>query len=137
MLAVGVPAVLALVIVAGVVPTLRRPARRPLGVTVSVPGPPPVGAGTLLALRGIRRGAGVPILSAVGAIAVAVAVLVAVASGASTIRDVTSHPVRYGADFDAIVGMSTTATRTRRTCGRASPPTPDVVAAAGHARHRR
>ena len=94
-----------LVVAAGVCPTMRRAARAPLGVAVSVPGPPSIGAGMLLALRGIRRGAGVPILSAVGAIAVAVAVLVAVASGASTIRDVTAHPIRYGADFDAIVGM--------------------------------
>ena len=31
--------------------------------------------------------------------------LVAVAAGAVTIRDVTSHPARYGADFDAIVGF--------------------------------
>ena len=46
-----------------------------------------------------------PIVSAVGGIAVAVAVLVAVAAGASSIREVTSHPIRYGADFDAIVGM--------------------------------
>ena len=44
-----------------------------------------------------------PIVSAVAAIAVAVAVLVAVAAGASSIREVTSNPVRYGADFDAIV----------------------------------
>ena len=70
-----------------------------------MPGPPPIGAGVTMALRGVRRGAGVPILSAVGGIAVAVAVLVAVAAGAVTIRDVTSHPARYGADFDAIVGF--------------------------------
>ena len=44
-----------------------------------------------------------PIVSAVAGIAVAVAVLVAVAAGASSIREVTSNPVRFGADFDAIV----------------------------------
>ena len=101
-LAVGVPAVLALVIGAGAASARRQPAR-PRGVTVSVPGPPPVAAGTMLALRGVRGGAGVPIVSAVAGIAVAVAVLVAVAAGASSIREVTSNPVRFGADFDAIV----------------------------------
>ena len=44
-------------------------------------------------------------LSAVIGIAVAVAVLVVFAAGAVTIAEVTSNPIRYGADFDAIVGM--------------------------------
>ncbi len=130
-LAVGVPVVMALVVAAGVVPTLRRAPRRPLGVAVSVPGPPSIGAGTLLALRGIRRGAGVPILSAIGAIAVAVAVLVAVASGAATIRDVTAHPIRYGADFDAIVGIVDDSGERQEDLWAQVAAHPDVVAASG------
>ena len=130
-LAVGVPAVFAIVIAAGVLPTMRRTARTPLGIAVSVPGPPSVGAGMLLALRGVRRGAGVPILSAVGAIAVAVAVLVAVASGASTIREVTANPVRYGAHFDAIVGMFDDGEEPQEALWASVAAHPDVVAAAG------
>ena len=130
-LAVGVPAVVGLVVAAGVLPTLRSGARRPLGIAVSVPGPPSVGAGALLALRGIRRGAGVPILSAVGAIAVAVAVLVAVASGATTIRDVTANPIRFGANFDAIVGMFDEGEEPQETSWARVAAHPDVVAAAG------
>ncbi len=102
-----------------------------LGIAVSVPGPPSVGAGALLALRGIRRGAGVPILSAVGAIAVAVAVLVAVASGATTIRDVTANPIRFGANFDAIVGMFDEGGESQETSWARVAAHPDVVAAAG------
>jgi putative ABC transport system permease protein len=85
-----------------------------------------------MALRGVRRGAGVPILSAVGAIAAAVAVLVAVAAGAVTIRDVTSHPARYGADFDAIVGFFDDHTGLPEEEARALVAGhPDVIAASG------
>ena len=56
-LAVGVPAVFAIVIAAGVLPTMRRAARTPLGIAVSVPGPPSVGRGDVarFARRPARR----------------------------------------------------------------------------------
>jgi ABC-type lipoprotein release transport system permease subunit len=128
-LAVGIPAVALLVLVAGVLPSMRRTTSRSLGVAVSVPGPPAISAGVMLALRGVRRGAGVPILSAVVGIAVAVAMLIGAFAGSATMADVTADPVRYGADFDAIVGLFGEASESAD-LRRAVPAHPDVEAAA-------
>ena len=78
--------------------------------TAAVPSPAPFGAsspslatGLGLAWHSVRRGATLPLVSAVAASAIAVAAIVTAAGGSASLRLVTDEPHRFGAPWDAVV----------------------------------
>jgi hypothetical protein len=77
--------------------------------TAAVPSPVPFGAsspslatGLGLAWHSVRRGATLPLVSAVAASAIAVAAIVTAAGGTASLRLVTDESHRFGAPWDAI-----------------------------------
>jgi hypothetical protein len=86
---------------------------RPAGAASDVPSPAPVGVsspsvatGLGLAWHGVRRGATLPLVSAVVASALAVAAIITAAGGTASLRLVTDEPHRFGAPWDALANSS-------------------------------
>jgi hypothetical protein len=103
-LGVGAAATFGLFLVAAGIGSLRRSgsgggtAARAASV-----GPPGLRTGIGLAWASVRRGAVLPLVSAVVATALAMAAVVAAAGGAASLRLVTDEPRRFGAPWDALV----------------------------------
>ncbi len=66
-------------------------------------GPPGLRTGIGLAWASLRRGAALPLVSAVAATAIAIAAIITAAGGAASLRLVTGEPARFGAPWDALV----------------------------------
>ncbi len=105
-LAVGLPIVVTVVLVAAIVPvaTLRRArsqsTRRPSRLASKLPSTGVAG----LAMTGSRRAGGLALGSAIGAVALASTVGMSAWSLTASYNDLVDHPARYGATWDAIVG---------------------------------
>jgi hypothetical protein len=90
-----------------VLAALRRPAQLDAGVrraaSAAAVGPAGLRTGIGLAWGSLRRGAALPLVSAVAATAVALAAVITAAGGAASLRSVIGEPRRFGAHWDALV----------------------------------
>lgn len=105
-LAVGGTATVGLVLAVPVLVALRRsPASgRPAGAAARAAsvGPPGLRTGIGFAWASLRRGAALPLVSAVAATALAIAAIITAAGGAASLQLVTEEPDRFGAPWDAL-----------------------------------
>jgi putative ABC transport system permease protein len=105
-LSVGAAATAGLVLViAAVGGVFRTATSSSTGTTpqAAAVGPPGLRTGIGLAWASVRRGAALPLVSAVLATALAMAGIIAAAGGATSLRLVTDEPDRFGAPWDAKV----------------------------------
>jgi ABC-type lipoprotein release transport system permease subunit len=105
-LLVGAPCIGLLVLVgAASVLTRRRPRRPSARRRVNVANPA-IATGVAFARRSLGGASAVPVASAIAGVALAMAALVVTASGASSLHRVTTTPQRFGASWDAFVGVA-------------------------------
>ena len=132
-LAAGAGLTVGLVLLVPVLVGLRRPSgatRSGTAAQAASVGPPGMRAGIGLARESVRRGAALPLVSAVVATAIAVAAIVTAAGGTATLRRVIDEPRRFGAPWDALVSGGG-GFESPEDAGRALSALPGIVSAAG------
>jgi hypothetical protein len=93
-------------------------------------GPPGLRTGIGLAWASVRRGAALPLVSALAATALAIAAIITAAGGAASLRLVIDKPDRFGSPWDALVSGGG-GFRSREEAGAALSAVPGVRSAAG------